>query len=339
MKRDLRVFLAYTEAELERYYSQDALELLAQHAGEVVRSDSACPLEGVELARAAAGCQIVIAHRSVAGTEAAFAAMPVLIAFLRGAVDVSTIDLAAASARGILVGRATRGFGRAVAELGAGMMLDLARGITRADHGYKTGVPFVPAKARQLRGSTLGLVGFGHIAEHLADIGRGLGMTVLAFDPYAAAERIGTLARSREEVLGSSDFVICLATSTPATKGMFGTEAFARMKPGAFFINLSRGELVDERALEAALDSGHLKGAGLDVGSGPDQMPASPLALRPDVVATPHIGGMTFEARAQQAMDTARQVVAIAAGSIPEGTVNADAASRVHDYIRGINAR
>ncbi|MBT2300980.1 hydroxyacid dehydrogenase [Variovorax paradoxus] len=338
MKPDLRVFLAYTDVELERYYSPDALELLAQHA-EVVRGDKVRVLEGAELAEAAAGCEIVIAHRSVAGTVAAFAAMPALIAFLRGAVDVSTIDLAAASARGILVGRATRGFGRAVAELGVGMMLDLARGIARADHGYKTGVPFVPAKARQLQGSTLGLVGFGHIAEHLADTGRGLGMTVAAFDPHAAAERIGTLARSLNEVLRTSDFVICLAASTPQTKGMFGAEAFARMKPGAFFVNLSRGELVEERALEAALDSGHLKGAGLDVGSGPDQMPASPLALRPDVVATPHIGGMTIEARAHQAMDTARQVVAIATGRMPEGAVNPEAASRVRDYLGRIEAR
>lgn len=109
---------------------------------------------------------------------------------------------------------------------------------------------------------------------------------------------------------------------------MFGTEAFARMRPGSFFINLARGELVDERALEAALDSGRLAGAGLDVGSGPDQMPAARLAARPDVVATPHIGGTTIAARAHQAMDTARQVAAIAAGRMPEGAVNADAASR-----------
>ena len=332
MKPDLRVFLAYTEAELERYYSPDALERLMQHA-QVVRGDRARVLEGAELAKAAAGCQIVIAHRSVGGTEAAFAAMPELIAFLRGAVDVSTIDLAAASARGILVGRATRGFGRAVAELGVGMMFDLARGISRADHGFKTGAPFVPGKARQLQGSTLGLVGFGHIAEHLADMGRGLGMTVVAFDPHAAPERIGTLSRPLDEVLGSSDFVICLAASTPETKGMFAAEAFEKTKPGSFFITLARGELVDERALEAALDSGRLNGAGLDVGSGPDQMPVSPLAARADVVATPHVGGTTVDARAHQAMDTARQVAAIASGHMPEGVVNPDAASRVREYI------
>ena len=105
------------------------------------------------------------------------------------------------------------------------------------------------------------------------------------------------------------------------------------MKPGARFINLSRGELVDEAALIAALDSKHVSGAAMDVGSAPDQRPNPLLASRADVVATPHIGGMTPEAMEHQAMDTVRQIAALARGEMPEGAVNADAAFRLRDIL------
>jgi D-3-phosphoglycerate dehydrogenase len=101
------------------------------------------------------------------------------------------------------------------------------------------------------------------------------------------------------------------------------------MKRGAFFINLSRGELVDEAALEAALGSGHLAGAAMDVGRAPDQRPSPRLAARPDVVATPHIGGLTPQAIGHQAMDTVRQVAALARGELPDNAVNAAAAHRL----------
>jgi D-3-phosphoglycerate dehydrogenase len=131
-------------------------------------------------------------------------------------------------------------------------------------------------------------------------------------------------------MLGDADFVVCLAASTPATNRLMDAQAFATMRRGAFFLNLSRGELVDEAALEAALDAGHLAGAALDVGSAPEQMPPSGLALRHDVIATPHIGGLTREATDHQAMDTVRQVAALAAGRLPDGAVNPDAARRFH---------
>jgi D-3-phosphoglycerate dehydrogenase len=333
MTQRLRVFLAYTPAEFERYYSEDALALLRMHC-EVVMQASPAVLDGAELAEAASDCDVVIAHRSVAGTDAAFSRMPRLLAFLRGAVDISTVDVDAASRHGILVARATRGFGRAVAELGAGMMLSLARDIARSDHGYKTGEPHVPAKGGQLMGATLGLVGFGHIGEQLAMIGAGLGMHVIAHDPYALPDRLGDRARPLDEVLATADYLVCLAASTPETRGLFGVATFARMKRGAYFINLARGDLVDEDALVAALDSRHLAGAGLDVGSAADQKPALRLAQRPDVLATPHVGGMTVAARSHQAMDTARQVLAIAGGQMPQEVVNAAAAARLSAWQR-----
>ena len=329
--KELRVFLAYTESELERYYSDDALQVLQRHA-QVVHNTTGRVLDGVELAEAAAGCHVVIAHRSVSGTDAAFARMPNLIAFLRCAVDISTIDVDAASAHGILVTRATRGFGQAVAELGLGLMFNLARGISRADHAYKIGGLFVPHKSGQLSGAVLGIVGFGFIARHLAALGKGIGMRVIVSDPYASSEQLGDMARSFSGLFAEADFVVCLAASNAETANLFDTKALASMKRGAFLINLARGELVDEAALEAALDAGHIRGAGLDVGRGPDQMPSARLAVRPDVIATPHIGGMTVTARAHQAMDTARQLVSIASGQMPEGAVNPEKAVRLTHY-------
>jgi D-3-phosphoglycerate dehydrogenase len=153
-------------------------------------------------------------------------------------------------------------------------------------------------------------------------------MRVLAYDPYTSSEEPGVQVAGFGEAL-SADFVVCLAIALPETANLMDARAFAAMRRGAFFINLSRGELVDEAALEAALDSGHLAGAAMDVGRAPDQMPSPRLAARLDVVATPHLGGLTPQAAEHQAMDTVHQAAALAAGRLPEGAVNAEAAHRL----------
>jgi D-3-phosphoglycerate dehydrogenase len=160
-----------------------------------------------------------------------------------------------------------------------------------------------------------------------------LGMQVAVADPFAKVTDPRITQASFTEVLAGSDIVVCLAISDASTRHLFNAAAFATMKPGARFINLSRGELVDEAALIAALDSKHLAGAAMDVGSAPDQRPNPALAARADVVATPHIGGMTPEAMEHQAMDTVRQIASLARGEMPEGTVNAEAAFRVTEFL------
>ncbi|MBO1081558.1 NAD(P)-dependent oxidoreductase [Roseomonas haemaphysalidis] len=323
----MKVFLSHTDDAFPRYFGDRALAALRRHA-EVVRHRGDAVLSGAALAEAAAGCQAIIAHRATPGTAELFAAAPDLRAFLRCAVDVSTVDIAAASAQGILVTHATPGFTDAVAELALGQMLDLARGISDAVVAQRRGEAATPRQGRQLRGAVLGLVGYGRIARRLAVLAGALGMTVLAHDPHAApgpeAEPV-----SLPGLLARADFVVLLALSTPGTAGMMDAAAFAAMRPGGFFLNLSRGELVDEAALEAALDARHLSGAALDVGSAPDQMPSPRLARRADVIATPHVGGLTVEATEHQAMDTVRQVEALAAGRMPEGALNAEAAFRL----------
>ena len=319
----MKVYLSHGTLSFPGYFGERALAALRQHA-EVIRNPGENELRDEALAEAAAGCDAIIAYRGSPGSAATFGQAPTLKAFLRCAVDISTVDVAAASRQGILVTRATPGFVDAVAELALGFMVDLARGVSRSVLEYRAGrIPEVKPSL-QLSGATLGLVGYGRISRRLAELAGALGMRVLAYDPACGTHELA-------EVLAASDIVVCLALSTPETHEMMNAACFGAMRRGAFFINLSRGELVDEAALEAALDSGHLAGAALDVGSYPDQMPHPRLAARPDVIATPHLGGLTPAAAEHQAMDTVRQIAALAAGRMPEGAVNPEHARRLRE--------
>ena len=209
------------------------------------------------------------------------------------------------------------------------MMIDLARGISRSVGEYRSGREAEPRMGRQLKGATLGIIGYGAIAQEIAPVALALGMKVLVADPYRRIDSPGLRQAELGALLAESDFVLCLAVATEETENLMDAAAFGRMKPGAFFVNVSRGNLVDEAALEAALGSGHLAGAALDVGRAPDQKPTLRLALRPDVIATPHTAGLTPDAIEHQAFDTVRQVRDLLAGRAPDGSVNADRASRL----------
>jgi D-3-phosphoglycerate dehydrogenase len=154
-------------------------------------------------------------------------------------------------------------------------------------------------------------------------------MTVLIADPFKKVAAPGITQVSQADLLAQSDFVICLAIANEATENMMNAAAFARMKPTAFFINLSRGNLVDEPALAAALDAKQIAGAALDVGRAPDQMPSPALAARTDVIATPHSAGLTPDAAEHQAFDTVNQVRELLAGRMPPGAANANQATRL----------
>ena len=147
-------------------------------------------------------------------------------------------------------------------------------------------------------------------------------MTVLVSDPYAQVDDRRFVKLPLEELLSTADYVICLAIANEETENLLDAAAFARMKPDAFFINMSRGNLVDEAALAQVLTEGRIAGAAMDVGRAPDQMPSPELARLPNVIATPHIGGLTPPASESQAMDTVRQVEALVKGEVPSGAVN-----------------
>jgi D-3-phosphoglycerate dehydrogenase / 2-oxoglutarate reductase len=162
------------------------------------------------------------------------------------------------------------------------------------------------------------VIGYGAIGREVVRVCKALGMRVLVNDPYQNVEQV-----TLDQLLRESDYVVPLAVATPETENLIGKEAFAKMKDGAYLINVSRGNLVDEAALEAALDSGRLAGCAMDVGRAPDQMPTPRLAAREDVIATPHTAGLTPQAIEHQSMETAAQAAEIVQGRAPKGAVNA----------------
>ncbi len=317
------IFLTHTPAMRRNYYGKQALAGLRQ-LGTVRLHEGDAPLDAAQLVAAAADAQVIVADRSTAGPASVFAGLPRLSAFMRVAVDISTIDVPAASTAGVLVTRAGPGFVSSVVELVLGLMVDLARGVSTAAAQYRAGGVPVASMGRQLAGSTLGIIGYGSIGRHLAPLGIALGMDVLVTDPYAAVD-----APFRpvplDALLQQADFVVCLAVASAETENLMDAAAFAQMRPTAFFINVSRGGLVNEAALEAALREGRLAGAALDVGRAPDQMPTPRLAVLPNVVATPHIGGLTPPAIEAQALETVEQVRSLLRGEVPGGAVNAEA--------------
>src|SRR6202011_2375494 len=148
--------------------------------------------------------------------------------------------------------------------------------------------------------------------------------TVLVADPFVTVDDSDIEYACLEDILARTDYVVCLAVANEQTENLIGQTALARMRPHACFINLSRGNLVDEAALIAALRENRIAGAALDVGRARDQMPTAELAKLPNVIATPHIGGLTPPAIESQSAETVRQVAAIINGTVPPGAVNAE---------------
>jgi D-3-phosphoglycerate dehydrogenase / 2-oxoglutarate reductase len=230
------------------------------------------------------------------------------------------VDVEAATERGVPLALAPGRNADAVADLTIAFLVMLARGIPRAqrfleDGGHLKdnweGARFIGS---DLRSHALGLVGFGNVGRRVALRARAFGMTVLAYDPYASdtdgAEQLGSL----EELLARADFVSLHARATGENENLFDAARFAQMKAGAYFVNTARESLVDEDALDAALASGHLAGAALDVvrtGAAPGR---HRLLRHENVVMTPHLGGATQETLAQGAEMLAEEILRFAAG-------------------------
>jgi D-3-phosphoglycerate dehydrogenase / 2-oxoglutarate reductase len=329
----LTAFLTHNPEDLQAYYRQALPELTS--IVRVVFNPLDSDLSTPELIAAAKDCDVIIAHRSTPAEAALFTALPGLLAFLRCAVDISTIDVAAASDAGVLVGHADKSFVPSTAELALALMLDLARNVSESTIDYRRGVTPPQRPGAQLRGRTAGIIGYGAIGSYLADLLRGVGMRVLVCDPVADAALDGFEQASLVDLLAGSDFVLPLAPAAPDTVDLIDANALAAMRPGTMLVNVSRGELIDEVAVAAALDSEHLGGFAMDVGRAPDQRPSPMLASRPGVVATPHLGGLTPENADAQALSSVEQVRAILAGEMPPRTVNPDDARRLRAWWDG----
>ena len=323
-----RIFLTFPPLARKNYYSDKALAGL-NALGEVGMNTAPRALNTSELIEAARGSAVIVSDRQTPGEGALFRHLPDLVAFSRCAVDIRNVDVAAASESGILVTQASAGFVAGVAEWIIGVMIDLSRRLSASANTYHAGEIAIPVMGRELKGSTLGVIGYGQIGRYVCELALALGMRVVVNTPGANVVNAPLVQVALEELLAAADYVVCLAPANAETENMFNARTFERMKPTAFFINASRGDLVDETSLERALDNGLIAGCALDVGRAPDQMPTPRLARHPKVIATPHVGGLTPQAAEHQALETVAQVAAILRGDAPKGAVNAERATRL----------
>lgn len=310
------------------WYGEQATKALERLAT-VRLNEGTETLSGRDLVEAAQGCDVIVSDRATPGAADLFAGVDTLVAFVRCAMDIRNIDVTAASANGVLVTRASPGWIDAVVELVLGQMINLARQLPEAAMTYRIGHIPAPSMGTQLAGKTLGIIGYGNLGRRLAELGQALHIRVLVSDPYATVKNSMATQVALPSLLESSDVVVCLAAHTDETENLLDAAALRRMKAGSVFINASRGALVDEAALEEALRSGRIAGAALDVGRAEDNLPTPRLARLPNVVATPHIGGLVPEAITHQALETVDQVAAILEGHIPTGAVNGGDALRL----------
>lgn len=237
----------------------------------------------------------------------------------RAGVGLDNVDLAAATERGIVVAFTPEQNTNSVAELAIGLTLALARMIPAGDADTKAGgwkrQKFTGV---EILGKTLGLVGLGRIGASTAAKARALGMDIIAYDPFVDAESLKAMElRARmatlEEVLRESDFISCHLPATTETRQLFDYEKFCQMKPEAFFINTSRGEVVDEDGLIRALREKKIAGAALDVRA-KEPPEASALAEMENVILMPHIGAFTNEGQRRVVTAVCRDVEVVLAG-------------------------
>ena len=262
------------------------------------------------------------------------AAAPRLHVISNLAVGVDNIDLDAATRAGIAVGHTPGVLTEATADLAFGLLMATARRIAEADRHVRAGEwrtwgPMTML-GRDIHSSTLGLIGFGAIGNAMARRATGFGMRVLHLNhspreqkpPRNDSRIAGAVAVSLPRLLAQSDYVSIHVPLTPQTRHMIGAREFARMKPGAILINTARGPIVDQAAMVAALKSGHLGGAGIDVTDPEPIASGDPLLRFDNVVITPHIGSASIAARAGMAAMAVDNILDVFSGRVPRWCAN-----------------
>ncbi|MGL6279663.1 MAG: phosphoglycerate dehydrogenase [Gaiella sp.] len=243
----------------------------------------------------------------------------------RAGVGIDNVDIEAATRRGIVVANAPESTVTSAAEQTIGLIVALARNIPQAHAALKQGRW---ERSRwsgvELEGKTLGILGFGRIGQQVARRAVGLGMHVVAYDPFVGEERFRDLGvepgESVAAVLATADVVSLHSPLTDETRGLIDREAIALMKPGARLVNAARGGLVDEEALVEAIRTGRLAGAALDVF--PTEPYTGPLLELDEVVVTPHLAASTDEAQDRAGVIIAEQIVAALQGEVVQNAVN-----------------
>lgn len=244
-------------------------------------------------------------------------AAPQLKVIGRAGVGVDNIDISAATERGIAVVNAPSGNTIAAAELTMALILSSMRHVAAADASIRVGRwDRALYKGSELRGRRLGLIGAGRIGAEVATRCMAFGMDVIIYDPYLSQERadeIGCRLTTLDEIIESGDVISMHVPLTDETKNLINATTIARMKPGTYVVNASRGGVVNETDLAEALGSGHLGGAGLDVYEDEPLASDSPLRDAPRLTLTPHLGASTVEAQEHVAVEVAETIVAVLA--------------------------
>lgn len=326
------------------YFKEAFIEVNVAHDVAYLQIDAARPFEPAtesdlrlseyqgspaELAEHIWGAEVLVVQGAPVTKEVVDAAPNLrLVCCARG--GPVNVDVGAITARGLPLVNTPGKNAEAVADQTIAFLVMIARGFPRAQRflleGNRLKDNWEGAKfiGSDLRRHTLGLVGYGNVGQRVGVRARAFGMTVIAFDPLLEAGTnddvavMGTL----DELLARAEFVSLHARATKENAGLFDSEAFAKMKPGAFFVNTARETLVDENALDAALESGHLGGAALDVVHRTHGGGRHRLLRHENVVITPHIGGATHETLLQGAEMIAQEILRFARGEPLVNVVN-----------------
>jgi D-3-phosphoglycerate dehydrogenase / 2-oxoglutarate reductase len=298
--------------------AEAGLDLLRERGFDVV-VDTDAPLEEL-----LADADALIVRSATKVTADVLAAAPRLRVVGRAGVGVDNVDVDAATRRGIVVANAPESNVVSAAEHTLGLLVALARNIPQAHAALRDGRW---ERSRfggvELADKTLGVLGLGRIGQQVARRALGLQMRVVGHDPYVSEERfrdLGVEPASFEEVLARADFITLHLPLNDATRGAIAAEQFERMRDGVRIVNAARGELVDEAALIAALESGKVAGAAIDVFA--EEPYSGPLLTAPNVVVTPHLAASTDEAQDRAGVIVAEQVAAALRGELVTNAVN-----------------
>jgi len=253
---------------------------------------------------------------------------PNLLIVSTGGAGFDTVNVADCTDAGVLVVNQVGGNAEAVAQHVLAMMLTLAKKIAQTDHALRKGT-MADRNAYmgdEVQGRTIGIIGFGHIGQRIAELCQGLlGMNVIACDPFVDADAMaqrGVRKAELDTLLGQADYVSVNCPLEDATRGMIGAREFALMKPTAYFITTARGFIHDEKALLEALSEGTIAGAGLDVWDKEPPPMSHPLLQFDNVLASPHTAGVTHEARRNMGTIAAEQLILALDGGRPPRIVN-----------------
>ena len=305
------------------------------HLREACEVDVAVDASRPDLLRRVRDAAALVVRSATRVDAELIAAAPVLRVIGRAGIGVDNIDLEAATRAGVLVVNAPTSNAVSAAEHTLALLLAQARRIPEADRAVRSGRwERRGLEGIELHGKTLGIVGLGRIGGLVAQRAAGFGMSLLGFDPFVSEEgarRLGVeTAGTLEELMSRSDFVTIHLPLTRDTENLIDAAALEAARPGIRIVNASRGGVVDEAALAAAVEEGRVAGAALDVVA-EEPLTESPLFALPQVVLTPHLGASTVEAQDKAGTDVARAVVDALGGDLVPSAVNVDLGREVPD--------